>query len=103
MARALAQVSILNIKHLADTSLESLGKVPGFEEKEVAERYKAKAQALVDEGAPFVLGVQAASITLTSESTHHVGNDVKSSTDQKIKELIQQSEKADLQAEGAKE
>jgi N utilization substance protein A len=90
MARGLAQVGVLNIKQLSDTSLEFLAKVPGFEEKETAERLKAKAQQLVDEGAPFVLGVQAASVT----GTETVATDSKSATDQKIKELIQQSEGA---------
>ena len=89
LARGLAQVGVLNIKQLSETSLEFLAKVPGFEEKETAERLKAKAQALVDEGAPFVLGVQAASI-----SAPELAPDSKSATDQKIKELIQQSEGA---------
>ena len=97
MARALAQVGVLNIKQLSDTSLESLSKVPGFDDKEVAERYKAKAQALVDEGAPFVLGVQAASITQPGET---ILDSKTSSTDQKIKELIQASEQ---NSEGATE
>jgi len=97
MARALAQVGVLNIKQLSDTSLESLMKVPGFDDKEVAERYKAKAQALVDEGAPFVLGVQAASITQPGETTL---DSKTSTTDQKIKELIQASEQ---NSEGATE
>ena len=91
MARALAQVGVLNIKQLSDTTVESLMKVPGFDDKEVAERYKAKAQALVDEGAPFVLGVQAASVGMTNESPLE---NKTSTTDQKIKELIQQSEGA---------
>jgi N utilization substance protein A len=89
LARGLAQVGVLNIKQLSETSLEFLAKVPGFEEKETAERLKAKAQALVEEGAPFVLGVQAASI-----SAPELPTDSKSATDQKIKELIQQSEGA---------
>jgi N utilization substance protein A len=100
MARALAQVGVLNIKQLSDTSLESLMKVPGFEDKETAERYKSKAQALVDEGAPFVLGVQAASITMTGETTLDHNNAKNSSTDQKIKEMIQASES---KSEGATE
>ncbi len=89
MARGLSQVGVLNIKQLSETTLEFLAKVPGFEEKETAERFKAKAQQLVDEGAPFVLGVQAASVGVTETAT-----DTKSATDQKIKELIQQSEGA---------
>ncbi len=101
MARALAQVGVLNIKQLSDTSLESLMKVPGFDDKEVAEKYKTKAQTLVSEGAPFVLGVQAASITLTGET--HLDSKT-SSTDQKIKEMIQASELETAQkAEGATE
>jgi N utilization substance protein A len=89
MARGLSQVGVLNIKQLSETSLEFLAKVPGFEEKETAERFKAKAQQLVDEGAPFVLGVQAASVGVNEGAS-----DSKSATDQKIKELIQQSEGA---------
>jgi N utilization substance protein A len=87
LARGLSQAGILNIKQLSECTLEFLSKVPGFEDKETAEQLKAKAQKLVDEGAPFVLGVQAAS-TNSSESGET------KTADQKIKELIQQSEGA---------
>ena len=91
MARALAQVGVLNIKQLSETAMDSLVKVPGFDDREVAQRYKDKAQALVNEGAPFVLGVQAASVTLTGETGTHLDSKT-STTDQKIKEMIKASE-----------
>ncbi len=87
-ARALAQVGVLNIRQLAETSIESVLRVPGFEEREVAERYKAKAQALVDEGASFVNGVQSTVNTITPD------NDAKSVASEKLKEMIQQAEGA---------
>ncbi len=87
LARGLSQAGILNIKQLSECTLEFLAKVPGFEEKETAERLKAKAQQLVDEGAPFVLGVQASSASLAESGEAKTA-------DQKIKELIQQSEGA---------
>jgi N utilization substance protein A len=87
LARALAQVGVLNIRQLAETSMETLAKVPGFDDKEVAERFKSKAQALVDEGAPFVNGVQTSmTVPMAGESN------LNTSTDQKLKEMIQQSE-----------
>jgi N utilization substance protein A len=86
LARALAQVGVLNIRQLSETNMDVLAKVPGFEDKEVAERFKAKAQTLVDEGAPFVNGVAATAITSGGDS------DMKTSADQKLKEMIQQSE-----------
>jgi N utilization substance protein A len=87
-ARALAQVGVLNIRQFAETSIESVLRVPGFEEREVAERYKAKAQALVDEGASFVNGVQSTVNTITPD------NDAKSVASEKLKEMIQQAEGA---------
>lgn len=87
-ARALAQVGVLNIRQLAETSIESVLRIPGFEEREVAERYKAKAQALVDEGASFVNGVQSTVNTITPD------NDAKSVASEKLKEMIQQAEGA---------
>jgi N utilization substance protein A len=87
-ARALAQVGVLNIRQFAETSIESILRVPGFEEREVAERYKAKAQALVDEGASFVNGVQSTVNTITPD------NDAKSVASEKLKEMIQQAEGA---------
>ncbi|MBU6153750.1 MAG: transcription termination factor NusA [Bdellovibrionales bacterium] len=87
-ARALAQVGVLNIRQLAETTIESILRVPGFEEREVAERYKAKAQALVDEGASFVNGVQSTVNTITPD------NDAKSVASEKLKEMIQQAEGA---------
>jgi N utilization substance protein A len=87
-ARALAQVGVLNIRQLAETSIESVLRVPGFEEREVAERYKAKAQSLVDEGASFVNGVQSTVNTITPD------NDAKSVASEKLKEMIQQAEGA---------
>ena len=85
-ARALAQVGGLNIRQFAETSIESILRVPGFEEREVAERYKAKAQALVDEGASFVNGVQSTVNTISPD------NDAKSMASEKLKEMIQQAE-----------
>jgi N utilization substance protein A len=92
MGRALAQVGVLNIRQLSETNMDVLVKVPGFEEKETAERYKAKAQSLVDEGASYVNGVAATAITSGGES------DMKTSADQKLKEMIQQSETENAQA-----
>jgi N utilization substance protein A len=88
LARALAQVGVLNIRQLSETAMDTLSRVPGFEDKEVAERFKEKAQALVDEGAPFVNGVQT-----TVTVPVNTGSDLAASTDQKLKEMIQESEK----------
>jgi transcription termination/antitermination protein NusA len=93
LARALAQVGVLNIRQLSDTQMDVLIKVPGFDDKEVAQRFKDKAQALVDEGAPFVNGVQTATVT-PATTTIAVENDARSAADQKLKEMIQQSENA---------
>jgi N utilization substance protein A len=87
-ARALAQVGVLNIRQLAETSMEILAKVPGFEERETAERMKAKAQQLVDEGSPIVNGVQAPAPTIGA----NIENNMKAQASEKLKEMIQQSE-----------
>jgi N utilization substance protein A len=92
LARALAQVGVLNIRQLSDTSMEVLSKVPGFDDKEVAERYKSKAQALVAEGAPFVNGVQTAVTVTVAGGGTSADMTAGASTDQKLKEMIQQSE-----------
>lgn len=86
LARALAQVGVLNIRQVAETNMDILVKVPGFDDREVAERFKAKAQALVDEGAPFVNGIQAPVTISGGES------DASATASQKLKEMIQQSE-----------
>jgi N utilization substance protein A len=85
-ARALAQVGVLNIRQLSETAIETIFKVPGFEDRDVAERFKAKAQALVEEGASFVNGVQTVTTTITPE------NDAKAVASEKLKEMIQQAE-----------
>jgi hypothetical protein len=82
----------LNIRQLSDTSMEVLSKVPGFDDKEVAERYKSKAQALVAEGAPFVNGVQTAVTVTVAGGGTSADMTAGASTDQKLKEMIQQSE-----------
>ncbi len=87
-ARALAQVGVLNIRQFAETAPETIFKVPGFEDREVAERLKARAQALVEEGASFVNGVQTVTTTITPE------NDAKAVASEKLKEMIQQAEGA---------
>lgn len=87
-ARALAQVSVLNIRQLSETGLETLVKVPGFEDREVAERMKARAQQLVDEGNPIVNGVQAPT-TIGAIETN-----AKAQASEKLKEMIQQAEGA---------
>jgi N utilization substance protein A len=87
-ARALAQVSVLNIRQLAETGLDALAKVPGFEDREVAERMKARAQQLVDEGSPIVNGVQAPT------TIGAVDHDAKAQASEKLKEMIQQAEGA---------
>jgi N utilization substance protein A len=87
-ARALAQVSVLNIRQLSETGLETLVKVPGFEDREVAERLKARAQQLVDEGNPIVNGVQAPT-TIGAVETN-----AKAQASEKLKEMIQQAEGA---------
>jgi len=87
-ARALAQVGVLNIRQFSETAIETILKVPGFEDRETAERFKAKAQGLVEEGAPFVNGVQTVTTTITPE------NDAKAVASEKLKEMIQQAEGA---------
>ncbi len=87
-ARALAQVSVLNIRQLSETGIDNLVKVPGFEDREVAERIKARAQQLVDEGSPIVNGVQAPT-TIGAVET-----DAKAQASEKLKEMIQQAEGA---------
>ncbi len=87
-ARALAQVSVLNIRQLSETGIDNLVKVPGFEDREVAERIKARAQQMVDEGSPIVNGVQAPT-TIGAVET-----DAKAQASEKLKEMIQQAEGA---------
>jgi N utilization substance protein A len=87
-ARALAQVGVLNIRQLSETGIETLGKVPGFEDREVADRIKARAQQLVDEGSPIVNGVQAPT------TIGAVENNTKAQASEKLKEMIQQAEGA---------
>jgi N utilization substance protein A len=87
-ARALAQVGVLNIRQLAETGIDALAKVPGFEDREVAERIKARAQQLVDEGSPIVNGVQAPT------TIGAVDHDAKAQASEKLKEMIQQAEGA---------
>ncbi len=87
MARGLAQGGILNIRMLSDAPAEFLAKVPGFEDKEVAQRYKDAAQALVDSGADYVNGVIS---TVAPEAA--LTGDLKSQTDQKIKDMVNASE-----------
>jgi N utilization substance protein A len=93
LARALAQVGVLNIRQLSDTNMEMLLKVPGFDDPEVAERYKSKAKALVDEGAPFVNGVLATA-TIGGTESHGAATDKASTTEQKLKDMILQDEAA---------
>jgi N utilization substance protein A len=85
-ARALAQIGILNIRQLSEMTLEALVRVPGFEDREIAERGHSKAKALVEEGASFVNGVQTAPITVSTE------NNAKTAASEKLKEMIQQAE-----------
>jgi N utilization substance protein A len=87
-ARALAQVGVLNIRQLSETGIETLVKVPGFEDREVADRIKARAQQLVDEGSPIVNGVQAPT------TIGAVENNAKAQASGKLKEMIQQAEGA---------
>lgn len=87
-ARALAQIGILNIRQLSEMTLDALARVPGFEDREIAERYHSKAKALVEEGASFVNGVQTAAITVSSD------NNAKAAASEKLKEMIQQAEGA---------
>ena len=94
LARSLAQVGILNIRQLSDMSLEALLKVPGYEDKETAERFKEKAKALVDEGAPYVNGVTTPSTIGVPGAAPSGENNATKTTDQKLKEMIQQSEGA---------
>ncbi len=83
LARSLAQVGILHIKALADTTLEHLGKVPGFDDKDVALRFKGAAQALVDSGADYVTGVAASIEPLVQQP-----ESAKATADQKLKEMM---------------
>ena len=88
LARALAQVGVLNIKQFADTPMDVLAKVPGFDDPEIAQKYHDKAKILVAEGAPFIHGVQAtATVGASAESNKSAD------ATQKLKEMIQASEK----------
>ncbi len=89
VARGLAQASILNIRQLADATLDFLVRVPGLDDREVAQRFKDKAQALVNEGAPFVNGISSA---VSVGGPQPEAQSAHAATDQKLREMIQQSE-----------
>jgi transcription termination/antitermination protein NusA len=86
LARSLAQNGILNIRMLAEAPLEFFNKVPGFEDKDVATRYKDAAQALVDSGADYVNGIVSTAAEVNGDAS------AKEQADQKLKEMIQLSE-----------
>jgi N utilization substance protein A len=94
-ARGLAQNSVLNIRQLADAQMDFLARVPGFEDREVAQKFKDKAKELVDSGAAYVNGVQTLAQNTDSQSSQPVVDEqqnARSAADQKIREMIQKSE-----------
>ena len=97
MARGLAQAGILTIRQMSDASMDFLSRVPGLDDKEVAQKFKDKAQALVDAGAPFVNGIQA-TVTVGAMNADGtptapaVAQSAHEAADQKLREMIQQSE-----------
>lgn len=98
LARGLAQAGILNIKQLSDTPVEFLTKVPGFEDKDVAQTLQDKAKAMVAEGNPVVNGVVVPTTEGETAAAMSNGSEsVKSAADAKLKEMLQEANKSETQ------
>ncbi|HUP58187.1 MAG TPA: transcription termination factor NusA [Bdellovibrionota bacterium] len=92
LAQAIYQAGFLNVRQVAEASLEALQKIPGYDSPEQAQKLKSSAQGVVEK-AGDALAVTAGGEDAKGSFTAapQVPRDAKAAAEQRLREMMQQA------------
>jgi N utilization substance protein A len=103
LARGIYQAGYLNVRNVADSSVEALQKIPGYEEAEAAQKLKERAAAVVEKvGDVLTAPVSADEGKGQFTAAPSAKGDAKSQADQRLREMLKQASSATESAEESK-
>jgi len=91
MAQAIYQAGYLNVRQVAEASIENLQRVPGYDDAEAAEKLKKGAQAVVEKAGDLlaVSGGEAENAAFSSSTTSGGGlKDAKTLAEERLREMM---------------
>lgn len=93
MAHGIYQAGFLNVRQVADATVEALQKIPGFETTEAAEKLKEKAAGVVEKAGELIAGTaQVADDGKGSFSADPTAKDAKTLASERLREMMKQAE-----------
>jgi N utilization substance protein A len=89
MAQAIYQAGYLNVRQVAEASIENLQRVPGYDDAEAAEKLKKGAQAVVEKAGDLlaVSGGEAENAAFSSSTTGGL-KDAKAMAEERLREMM---------------
>lgn len=96
LAQAIYQAGFLNLKQVAEASLDTLKRIPGYPSEEAAMDLKAKAQAVMEKGGEFLNALLQSSSTVSEESTLSSSpvKGAKALAEERLKEMMKKASTA---------
>ncbi len=94
LAHAVYQAGYLNIRQVADATLENLMKIPGFETEEAAQKLKTGAAGVVEKAGDVLAGAPSApgaDKTGTFTASPTVARDAKSMAEERLRQMMKQA------------
>jgi N utilization substance protein A len=93
MAQALYQGGFLNVRQVADASVETLQKIPGYDAPETAQRLKESAAAVVEKAGDALAGPRPNAVDDgKGQFTASPKGDAKSQAEQRLREMLKQAD-----------
>ena len=101
MAQAIYQAGYLNVRQVAEATVENLQKIPGYESAETAQKLKETAAAVVEK-AGDLLTVGAGTDDAKGSFTATPTNNAKSLAEERLREMMKEAGKTENKDEESK-
>jgi N utilization substance protein A len=97
MAQAIYQAGYLNVRQVAEATVENLQKIPGYDEAENAQKLKERAQVVVEKAGDLlgVSGNEGALGAFTAQPTSSGPKDAKSLAEERLREMMKNAGSTD--------
>lgn len=88
MAQAIYQAGYLNVRQVADATLENLMKIPGYDNQETAEKLKERAGVVVEKAGDVLAGPVASADDSKGSFTASPMKDAKALAEERLREMM---------------
>ncbi len=94
LAQAMYQAGYINVRQVAEATIEALQKVPTFDTLEAATLLKAKAQGVVEKAGEILAGPVQAATESAGTFSASPGGDAKTQAEARLREMMKQADSA---------